>query len=327
MLLADCAEALDGADDSFAEEVREGLSARPKRLSCTWLYDDEGSRLFEQICDLPEYYLTRAEQEILARHAHEIARRFPRGVSLIELGSGSARKTTLLIDALLAGRGQLRYLPVDVSRSMLLESSAQLAARHRGLTVRPIPAEYQVGLRMAQALERDRPKLIVWLGSSIGNFDRAAASAFLGSARALTSYHDRLLVGIDLRKPGELLERAYDDAQGVTARFNLNLLHRINRQLGGRFALDHFHHRAVWDEEAGRVGMYLVADRAQRVAIDALGVEIAFADGETIHTESSYKYDFDEIEALARGAGFSVEQRWLDERRQFSLNLLRPAHH
>ena len=317
------AEGAPVISSSFADHVRDGLSRRPKRLSCTWFYDDEGSQLFEQICELPEYYLSRAEREIIARRSPEIARFFGSAVSLIELGSGNAAKTTWLIDALLREHGLLRYLPVDVSRSVLVESSARLAARRPGLEVSPIAADYQSGLRMAHAMEGDREKLIVWLGSSIGNFHRPDAAAFLESVRGKMTHRDRLLVGIDLRKKGDVLERAYDDSRGVTARFNLNLLARINRELGGRFDLGRFRHRARFDERAGCVSMFLVSQGAQRVAIDQL--EVDFDDGEAIHTESSYKYSPSEIDALADAAGFSLERRWCDDLGRFSLNLLAPA--
>ena len=309
---------------SFADHVRDGLTRRPKRLSCIYFYDDQGSRLFEQICELPEYYLTRAEREIIAQRSPEIARRFGRAVSLIELGSGSASKTAWLIDALLAEHGALRYLAVDLSRNMLVESCARLAARRPGLTVCSIAADYHAGLRLAHEKEGDREKLIAWLGSSIGNFHRPDAAAFLAQVRGGMSLRDRLLVGIDLRKDPGVLERAYDDKSGVTARFNLNLLSRINRELGGRFDLARFAHRARFDERAGCVSMFLVTRAAQRVAIDPLQLQVDFDDGEAIHTESSYKYSPEEIDVLAAAAGFAVEERWFDRLRRFSLNLLAP---
>lgn len=323
MLVAECAPPISG---SFADHVRDGLSRRPKRLSCTYFYDDEGSQLFEQICELPEYYLTRAEREIMARRSPEIARCFGTAISLIELGSGNATKTTWLIDALLTEHGLLRYLPVDVSRTVLVETCARLAGRRPGLEVSPIAADYQAGLRVAHGMEGQRPKLIVWLGSSIGNFHRPDAAAFLESVRGGMTHRDRLLVGIDLRKDGEVLERAYDDSRGLTARFNLNLLARINRELGGRFDLGRFRHRALFDERAGCVSMFLVSRGAQRVAVEPLRLEVDFDDGEAIHTESSYKYSPEEIDVLANTAGFAVEQRWFDRLRQFSLNLLAPVH-
>jgi dimethylhistidine N-methyltransferase len=308
--------------DGFATEVRDGLSASPKRLGCRWLYDEEGSRLFDEIGGLPEYYLTRAEDQILRARARAIARRLPEAVSLIELGSGSARKTTRLIDALLERRTELRYLPIDVSRAALLEACARL--RRRKLEIVPLLGDYHAGLRRARRLERERAALVAWLGSSIGNFERADAAAFLARVREGMGAADRFLVGIDLRKAESVLCAAYDDRRGVTARFNLNVLGRINRELGGHFDLGRFRHRARWDEAAGCVSLHLVSESAQRVAIDALELVVELADGETIHTENTHKYSPAEIDALARAGGFFVEKRWLDRRRRFSLNLLGP---
>ncbi len=310
-------------DEAFAADVREGLLGRPKRLSCAFLYDDVGSRLFERIMALPEYYPARAEREILAARARRLAEATPADADLVELGSGNGAKTRPLIDALLARNGRLRYLPIDLSRAALA-ACERLADGRPTLDLRPIEAEYRDGLR---AVGGGRPKLVLWLGSSIGNFEPAAAAAILREVRASVRARDRMLVGIDLRKSPAVLERAYDDARGVTAAFNLNLLLRINRELGGHFDPARFRHLARWEAGAGRVAMYLVARGAQRVAIDRLGVTVAFADGEAIHTESAYKYRPSEIDALAAAAGFAVDERWLDRRRRFSLNLLRPQAH
>jgi dimethylhistidine N-methyltransferase len=309
---------------SFAEEVARGLGSHPKRLPCRFFYDEAGSELFEAICELPEYYLTRAEREILAERADEIAGLFDAPIALAELGSGSSAKTRLLIEACLRRHGGLRYVPVDISRSMLEASALALLRRYQGLEIRAIASEYGEGLRHVRA-ETERPKLIVWLGSNVGNFGRAEAARFLAEIGQAMAAADRLLVGIDLRKDRAALERAYDDAQGVTARFNLNLLARIDRELGGEFALAHFAHRARWDEDEGRVQMHLVSLREQSVAIRALGVRVAFARGEAIHTEDSYKYDAGESEALARAAGLRLARRWLDREKRFSLNLLARA--
>lgn len=309
--------------DGFATEVRDGLSATPKRLGCRWLYDEAGSRLFDEICDLGEYYLTRAEDEILADRAPEIAARLPSEVSLVELGCGSAKKTTRIVDALLEHRERVRYLPIDVSRAALIDACARLTRKR--LEVVPLLADYHSGLRQARLLERDRALLLAWLGSSIGNFERADAVQFLGGVREGMRLDDRFLVGIDLRKDARVLEAAYDDREGVTARFNLNVLRRINRELGGHFDLARFRHHARWDEAAGCVSLSLVSSVDQRVAIDALALEIDFGDGEAIHTENTHKYSLHEIDALAAASGFAVEERWLDRERRFSLNLFAPA--
>ncbi len=309
---------------AFARDVRAGLTATPRHLSCRYFYDATGSRLFEAICDLPEYYLTRAEREILQEHSPAIAATCPRGTVLVELGSGSAAKTRLLIDALLKRHGRLLYVPVDISSAALEDSSKELVRHFPGLEVLGVAAEYQEGLRHVRD-EVTGPKLVLWLGSNVGNFDRPAAVEFLRQVRGTLSPADRLLVGIDLRKDRGILEAAYDDARGVTAAFNLNLLQRINNELGGDFDVTHFRHRAVYDEDAGRIEMYLDSVARQTVRIAALDLQAGFDSGEAIHTEHSYKYSLAEIEALATAAGLRGERQWFDEQRRFSLNLLAPV--
>jgi dimethylhistidine N-methyltransferase len=317
------AEAHDDPQE-LTREVEAGLTASPKRLPCRFFYDHEGSLLFEAICELPEYYLTRTERTILLAHASEIASRFSQDPTLVELGSGSAAKTRLLIEAFLNRYGAVRYVPVDISHTMLKESSLALLEAYPNLEIVAVAGEYHDGLRQLNAMAAG-PKLILWLGSNIGNFERAEAAQFLRRVRDTLSPVDRLLVGIDLRKDRAVLERAYDDSQGVTAQFNLNILARINRELGGHFDLEAFRHRAVYDEEIGRIEMYLVSTRAQRVFIDRLGLEVQFASGEAIHTENSYKYSFAEIDALASAAGLSAECQWLDVGRRFSVSLFAPT--
>lgn len=316
-----------GADThaaAFAQDVRAGLLGHPKSLSCRYFYDAEGSRLFEAICQLPEYYLTRAEREILVARSADLRARLPRGVMVVELGSGSAAKTRILIEALLPDRGMLRYVPIDISREMLEESAWGLLAQYPDLEIVAVAGEYQDGLGHLSA-HADRPKLILWLGSSIGNLERREAAEFLHQVRDTMRPEDRLLVGIDLRKDRDILVPAYDDADGVTARFNRNLLARINRELGGCFDLTRFRHRAVYNEGDGRIEMYLVSADAQRVAIEGLGLEVSFAAGEAIHTENSYKYSLAEIEALAAQSDLRLEAQWFDAGGRFSLNLLAPT--
>lgn len=330
---------------SLAEEVRAGLAGMPKRLPCRFFYDEAGSRLFEQICELPEYYVTRAEREVLAARADEIVARLPlreASAELVELGSGSATKTRLLIDALLRRQRSLRYVPVDISRSALEESARVLLAAYPTLSVDAVAAEYRDGLRYLArggaldgctadgtggAHSGDKPgsRLLLWLGSNVGNLTRDEAAAFLREVRDLMDAGDRLLIGIDRRKDRAVLERAYDDAQGVTARFNKNLLRRINDDLGGDFDLDMFAHRAVYHEDEGRIAMYLVSTHAQVVTVGALDLRVPFAAGEVIHTEDSYKYSDEEIHGLAAGAGFAVERQWVDAGERFSENLFQPA--
>lgn len=306
----------------FGREVKIGLESRPKRLACRFFYDREGSVLFDAISRLPEYYLTRTELTILQGHAAELADRLPGALDLVELGSGSAAKTRVLIRAFLRGRLGLRYVPVDISRDFLEQTCRSLLEEFATLDVVAIAGEYEEGVRHLSLDEGGRQKLILWLGSNVGNLDRPEAAAFLGRLRAAMSSRDHLLVGIDLRKDRAVLEKAYDDSRGVTAAFNRNLLARINRELGGAFDLEEFEHRAVYDENEGRVEMYLVSTKSQRVRIDALDLDIDFAAREAIHTENSYKYSLDEIQSLAVAAGFRVEQQWLDVDRRFSVNLL-----
>lgn len=311
--------------DGFADVARAGLAEQPKRLPCRFLYDAEGSRLFEEICTLPEYYLTRAEREILERHAAEIAARLPVEVDLVELGSGSAEKTEVLLRAFEQRGSRVRYVPIDICREVLEQSGERLLERHEDLSILAVEAEYADGL---ERLERDgaaRARLVLWLGSNVGNFDRPAAAAFLARVRGGLREEDRLLLGVDLRKERAVLEAAYDDARGVTARFNLNLLVRANRELGADFDVDAFRHEAVYDEDLGRVDMYLLSRRDQEVSLGPDGPLVHFAVGERVHTESSYKYSVGEIDSLARAAGLAPVERWLDSARRYSLNLLRPA--
>ncbi len=315
-------EEVQSAEDSFAADVTEGLSSSPKRLSCRFFYDGEGSQLFDDITKLPEYYLTDAGSEILDSRADEIASAFEDEVTLVELGSGSAVKTQHLIDVLLERQDGLRFVPVDISVDVLEESSRDLLRNYPELRVLGVAAEYRAGLERIEK-EIDGAKLILWLGSNVGNFEREEAARFLGQIGEQMTDQDRLLMGVDLRKDRSVLEAAYDDSQGVTARFNLNLLERINKELGGQFDVDTFRHRAVYNEEAGRVEMYLDSTCAQTVRIEELNLVVSFEKGEEIHTENSYKYSLAEIDRLAEAACMQVERRWLDTRRLFSKNLLK----
>jgi dimethylhistidine N-methyltransferase len=310
--------------DSFASAVAQGLSRRPRSLPCRFLYDEQGSALFEDICELPEYYLTRAEHQLLRDHADEIVSMLPERVTLAELGSGSSTKTRLLIEALLRRQPRLRYVPIDISRSILEESAESLLEDYGALEIHAIAGEYQAGLRHVRR-ETRVPKVIAWLGSNVGNFGRAAAARFLGTIREALVDDDRLIVGIDLRKDRAVLEAAYDDAAGVTARFNLNLLARINRELDADFDLSRFRHYADWREQEGRVELGLECRKAQRVTIKALGQGLRFEPGERIHTEDSYKYSFEEIQELAARAGLSLVRHWLDASGGYSLHLMAPA--
>jgi L-histidine Nalpha-methyltransferase len=283
-----------------------------------------GSRLFEAICELPEYYVTRAEEEIFQRHAGEIAASLDGHVRLVELGSGDARKTRLLIEALVARQEELEYLPIDVSRSAVVQSAERLLHAFPELTVTAFVADYQAGLRAVRG-ERVPPctrTLALFLGSTIGNLDPGDRVVLLREIRGVLRPGDGLLLGVDLRKSESVLLPAYDDALGVTAAFNLNLLARINRELGGEFDLGAFRHQARWNRELGRIEMHLESLREQTVPIRGLGLEVRFAAGETIHTESSYKLDPAQVVEMAEASGFTLRRTWTDRGGRFASNLL-----
>ena len=310
----------------FAGDVLRGLSARPKRLEPIYFYDDAGSRLFEEICDLPEYYLTRTERSLIERRAGEIAEAMDGSgepLCLLELGSGNSAKTRLLIEAFLARRPDLTYMPVDISHSALSTAGRNLARDFDGLSVRAVASEYGHGLQRLEGWSGRR--LVCFLGSNLGNMSPDDALTFLQGIRGRLREGDALLLGLDLKKDAKVLENAYNDRRGVTARFNLNVLERINRELGGRFDTARFRHRAVFREAEERVEMHLESLGDADVEVTGLGRSFPFRKGETIHTENSYKYSLGRISSLAAAAGLRVDMAWTDPRRYFSLNLLRPA--
>ena len=300
--------------DEFAQAVLKGLSAPRKRLPCQYFYDALGSELFEEITRLKEYYPTRAETAILAQHAREMAEPLGRDAALVEFGSGSSRKTELVLAAL---DGPSAYVPIDVSASALADAEARLRKRFTGLDVIPVNASFCDPIRLPQRVA-GRRRLGFFPGSTIGNFDPPDAGRLLMHfARALGS-GSRLIVGVDLDKDAGRLEAAYDDAQGVTARFNKNLLVRINRELGANFDVDRFRHRALYDRELKRIEMHLVSELRQTVRL--LGRSFQFEAGERIHTENSYKYSVDQFRALARGAGWQPARVWTDANGDFSVH-------
>jgi dimethylhistidine N-methyltransferase len=309
---------------NLADDVRKGLAARPKRFLPKYFYDELGSQLFEAICLLPEYYLTRAENEILKRYADEIAASVDGQITLVEMGSGSASKTRLVIEALLRRQPQLLFMPVDISASALESSSRILLQSYPRLTIEAYAADYFAGLAELGKKPRQRT-LALFLGSNISNFDRDEALRFLRAMRSVLNKGDALLLGADLKKDPKILEAAYNDALGVTSAFNLNVLARINRELGGTFDLRAFKHRAFYNEAAGRIEIYIQSLFTQRVRIDKLDLEVEFAAGELIHTENSYKYDRAGIARLADETGFQHSHTWLDSQERFSSNLLLAA--
>ncbi|HXM34306.1 MAG TPA: L-histidine N(alpha)-methyltransferase [Pyrinomonadaceae bacterium] len=305
----------------FAEDVRRGLSSQSKQFFPKYLYDELGSQLFEAICLLPEYYPTRAENEILTHYADEIVELTGRPNTLIEMGSGSASKTRLLIEALLRTQSALLFVPVDISASALESSSRILLQSYPSLRIEAYAAEYFNGLEALSNMPRGRT-LALFLGSNISNFEPAEAHAFLRATRAMLRHGDALLLGADLKKDREVLEAAYNDAHGVTAAFSRNILARINRQLGGHFDLRTFRHHAFFNEEKSRIEIHLESNKSQTISIDQLDLEVRFTAGELIHAENSYKYDLDDIAGFALQSGFKCERTWLDQLKQFSSNLL-----
>ncbi len=321
------------ARETFAPDVRAGLTSTPKTLPPKYLYDEKGSMLFEQICNLPEYYLTKVETRILQQHSAEFIDALEHDASIVELGSGSSTKTRILMETLLkrhADGGQrhepfLHYMPIDISRSAIEESAASLLKDYKGLHITAYVGDYHAGL---QAIPRDpeESRLFLFLGANIGNFEKPDAVKFLRTICSVMGQSDRLLMGVDLKKNRATLEAAYDDSQGVTAAFNLNLLVRMNRELESNFDLAAFRHRAYYDEALGRVELHLESLKTQRVTIPKANVEATFERGETIHTENSYKYSLEQIGELCAAGKFSLNMTRMDEEKLFSLNLLAPMH-
>jgi dimethylhistidine N-methyltransferase len=303
-------------DLDFARSVVEGLGSQWKTLPCRFFYDARGSELFEEITELDAYYPTRTEIGILTDRAREIAARTQPGTVMVEYGSGSSRKTELLLAemATLAA-----YVPIDVSASALAEAQARLKERFPKLRIEPIEGDFRAPLHLPPDLT-GAPRLGFFPGSTIGNFERAEACSLLASMAKSLGQGARLIVGVDLEKDLVRLHRAYDDEKGVTAAFNKNLLVRINHELGGDFDLDGFRHRAVWNQDEHRIEMHLVSARTQVVQV--LGHRFTFNQGESIHTENSHKYTVARFRALAQAAGWSPAQVWLDEERLFSLHEL-----
>jgi L-histidine N-alpha-methyltransferase len=308
----------------LAEDVRKGLSAHPKRFLPKYFYDELGSQLFEAICLLPEYYLTRAENEILKHYANDIAAALDGRITLLEMGSGSASKTRLIIEALLRRQPELLFMPVDISATALESSSRILLQSYPRLRIEAYAADYFAGLAELGKKPRRRT-LALFLGSNISNFDQDEALRFLRALRSVLQKGDALLLGADLKKDPAVLEAAYNDALGVTSAFNLNVLARINRELGGTFNLRAFQHRAFYNEAMGRIEIYIESLTNQRVRIEKLDLEIDFTAGELIHTENSYKYDKAGIAQLALATGFKLSHTWLDSQERFSSNLLLAA--
>jgi L-histidine N-alpha-methyltransferase len=304
----------------FRADVWAGLEQPQKTLPCKYFYDARGSSLFEAICELPEYYPTRTELSIMDAYAAAMADQLGPGCLLVEYGSGSSRKTRLLLDRLRAPAG---YVPIDISRAALAASTRALRAAYPGLAVLPVCADYTEPFELPRVRTPVERCCVYFPGSTIGNFTPQKAQQFLARMARVAGPGGALLVGVDLRKAPAVLEAAYDDAAGVTAAFNKNLLVRINHEIGADFDLARFRHRAHYDERQGRVEMHLVSLCAQTVTV--AGRRFAFEAGETIHTENSYKYGPGQFATLAAGVGLAVRALWTDAAQRFSVQYLTRA--
>lgn len=309
--------------EAFARDVAEGLAASPKTLPAKYFYDTRGSQLYEQICTLPEYYPYRAERDILATYAADIYAAIGH-VPLIEFGSGNAAKTRALLSVYERASCPFLYCPVDISRAALEASAQKLLAEYAYLSVHAIHADFARDPGVIRALRLEK-KALAFFGSNLGNFTRAESLDFLRGTAALMGPEDGFLLGVDLKKSAALLVPAYDDAQGVTAAFNLNVLHRMNRELGANFHVPAFAHRALYNEAQGRIEMHLRSRWAQHVTIAQTAQTIYFAADETLHTENSYKYSLEDIRTLGKRAGLILSRTWFDRQHYFVLGLFRRA--
>jgi dimethylhistidine N-methyltransferase len=308
-------------NSAIALDVWEGLSAMPKRLPSKLFYDEAGSQIFEQITELPEYYLTRTERAILENYSGEILEQAGPGLTLVELGAGTATKTCILIEELLQKQARALFYPIDVSPSALEEAVRQLGQQFPTLRVNPVVADYTGGV---PALGRiTGRKLVLYIGSSIGNFEPPEAIRILRRIRRMLRSGDALLLGADFAKSSKILVPAYDDAQGVTASFNKNVLARLNRELDADFDLDAFRHIATWNRRGSRMEIFLESMKEQTAFVPALDMDVSFAEGERIHTENSYKYTDAMIESILHESGFSLEHTWTDRKKWFGVHLAR----
>jgi len=301
-------------DPAFRDDVLAGLAAPIKAIPARWFYDRRGSELFEEITRLPEYYPTRTETALLERHAPEVGAMVGEGRAVVEFGSGSSAKTPLLLRRVAPSA----YVPIDISGDFLRDSARQLAEEFAGLPVLPVEADFMRPIRLPEAVA-EAPKLGFFPGSTIGNLVPRTGVDLLRAMKDTLGEGSYLLIGMDRIKDPAILIRAYDDAAGVTAEFNLNLLHRINRELDGDIPVDAFRHRAIWNDDKGRIEMHLEAQRDVRFGVD--GCAFAMKRGETIHTENSHKYGDRDSRLLLRAAGWGVVKQWTDPDDQFAIVL------
>ncbi len=299
-------------------EVLKGLSMRPKTLPSKYFYDERGSKLFDAICDLKEYYVTRTELSIMERYMDEIVSVIGERAMLIEYGSGSSEKIKRILDA---ESGIEVYVPIDISREFLFENAAIIAGRYPRLEVLPVCADFSKPFDLPHPEKEIEKRVVYFPGSTIGNFHRQEARDFLRNIARVCGKDSGLIIGVDLKKDERVLHAAYNDARGLTAEFNLNQLQRLNRELGSNFDLKKFAHKALYNREAGRIEMHIVSNDKQRVNIN--GSVIDFEKNESIWTESSYKYHIEEFQELALQAGFHPQKVWTDERNYFSIHYLK----
>jgi L-histidine N-alpha-methyltransferase len=322
--------------EEFANDVAICLSNKSKYLNPKYLYDRVGSQLFEQICLQPEYYPTRMEASLLKKHVPVISKLAGSNIKIIELGSGSSSKTSILLSYLSSQRKRIYYFPIDISGNILTESIRRLKSQFPDANITGIRSDYDTGMDRAAAecLATDKKnnsnnhsptKLVLFLGSSIGNFELREARGFLRSIRQKLHANDFLLVGFDLQKEESVLNAAYNDKAGKTAKFNLNLLARINRELGGNFELGKFEHCAFYNRHQNRIEMHLISKTDQHLYIRALGKTFFIRKGEGIHTENSYKYSLSQISKLAEESGFRIGKSFIDKKGWFNLALLSPS--
>ena len=323
---------LDKVTNEFAKDISTGLCEKiQKTIPSKYLYDDRGSELFEQITLQPEYYPTRTEIEILDNYSKDIISHIQKEIVLIELGSGSSKKTKFLFDGILKKQEKLFYFPIDISFNFLNSVVYDIENSISKVIVKGIPYEYIDGITYCNKILfenniefKNISRLIIFLGSSIGNFEMDEARNFLKDIRANISNDDFLLIGFDLLKDTSLIESAYNDNKGITSNFNLNLLNRINRELGANFNLENFSHKAFFNKNKNRIEMHIESKKDQKVFISTLKKEIEFKKNETIHTENSYKFEKDDINFLIKRAGFCVEKEFSDDNSWYDLVLLKP---
>jgi len=311
--------------DQFAKDVAKGLQEKNKSLPSKYFYDEEGDRIFQQIMEMPEYYLTRAEYEIFSKQKQEICQKmlaFSEPFNLIEFGAGDGLKTKVLLKQLSKGNASFTYFPVDISENILNELKTDLRAEFPGLKVHPLNTDYFTALKKMGEFNNLR-NITLFLGSNIGNFHLDKAAAFLDELSKNCKPSDMLLLGVDLKKDPEIIKAAYDDPKGITAAFNLNLLKRINRELDADFNVNAFEHLTYYETESGEVQSFLVSKIGQTVTIKKIGLSIHFKKGERIHTEISRKYDFKELETIAENDGFEIIQHFVDSKKYFCDTLWR----